>query len=87
MPLPPTPYEACEKRTTRSLVRYRSNDYSVPVAYGHRDVLIKGYLRQGVTCSSSEVIARHPRSYEHEDMILDPLRYLRLLEQEPNALD
>src|SRR6202020_2469847 len=46
LPLPPAPYEACEKRTTRvtslSLVRYRSNDYSVPTAYGHRDVLIKG---------------------------------------------
>jgi len=36
LPLPAVPYEACEKRTTRvtslSLVRYRTNDYSVPVA-------------------------------------------------------
>ena len=34
LPLPPTPYDACDKRTTRvtslSLVRYRANDYSVP---------------------------------------------------------
>ena len=33
--LPATPYEACEKRTTRvksqALVRYATNDYSVPV--------------------------------------------------------
>jgi transposase len=38
LPLPPVPYEACEKRTTRvtslALVRYRNNDYSVPTAYG-----------------------------------------------------
>ena len=27
-----------------SLVRYRTNDYSVPVAYGHRDVLVRGYV-------------------------------------------
>ena len=91
LPLPPTPYEACEKRTTRvtslSLVRYRSNDYSVPVAYGHRDVLIKGYVQEVVSCSGSEVIARHPRSYEREDMIFDPLHYLALLEQKLNALD
>jgi len=91
LPLPPVPYEACEKRTTRvtslSLVRYRSNDYSVPTAYGHRGVLIKGYVHEVVICSGSEVIARHARSYEREDMIFDPLHYLALLEQKPNALD
>ena len=42
--LPVAPYEACDKHVTRvsslSLVRYRTNDYSVPVAYGHREVLV-----------------------------------------------
>ena len=91
LPLPPAPYEPCEKRTTRvsslSLVRYRSNDYSVPTAYGYRDVLIKGYVHEVVICSGSEVIARHQRSYEREDMIFDPLHYLALLERKSNALD
>ena len=48
LPLPPVPYEACDTRPTRvtslSLVRYRRNDYSVPTAYGHRDVVVKGYV-------------------------------------------
>ena len=39
MARPPTPYDACEKVSTRatsiSMVRYRNNDYSVPVAYAH----------------------------------------------------
>ncbi len=39
LPLPAVRYEACEKVTTRvssiSLVRYRTNDYSVPTQYGH----------------------------------------------------
>jgi transposase len=91
LPLPPVPYEACEKRTTRvtslSLVRYRSNDYSGPTAYGHRDVLLRGYVHEVVICAGSEVIARHARSYEREDMVFDPLHYLALLEQKPNALD
>jgi transposase len=43
-PLPASEYEACEKRVARvssmSLVRYRTNDYSVPTEYGHRDVLV-----------------------------------------------
>jgi hypothetical protein len=50
-------------------------------------VLIKGYVHEVVICSGSEVIARHLRSYEREDMIFDPPHYLALLEQKPNALD
>ncbi len=42
-------HDACDKRPGRasslSLVRYRSNDYSVPVAYGHREVLHPGLRR------------------------------------------
>jgi hypothetical protein len=32
-----------------SLVRYRTNDYSVPLAYGHRDVLVRGYVNEAVS--------------------------------------
>ena len=91
LPLPAAPYEACEKRSTRvtsmALVRYRANDYSVPVQWGHREVLVKGFVHTVVICAASEVIAHHPRSYEREDTIFDPLHYLALLEQKPNALD
>jgi transposase len=91
LPLPASPYEACEKRTAKvsslSLVRYRTNDYSVPTAYGHREVLVKGYVHEVVIACGSEVIARHRRSYEREDMIFDPLHYLALLEEKTRALD
>jgi hypothetical protein len=91
LPLPATLYEACDKRAGRvsslSLVRYRGNDYSVPVRWGHREVLIKGYVHEVVISCGAEVIARHARSYEREDMIFDPLHYLALLEQKTNALD
>lgn len=91
LPLPPVPYEACEKRTTRvsslSLVRHRTNDYSVPVAYGHRQVLLKAFVWEVVISCGSEVIARHPRSYDREEMIFEPLHYLALLERKTNALD
>ena len=91
LPLPAAPYEACEKITTRvtslSLVRYRSNDYSVPTEYGHRQVLVKGYVHQVVIVCGSEVIARHERSYERESAIFDPLHYLGLLEHKSRALE
>lgn len=87
----PAPYDACEKRTGRvnslSLVRYRNNDYSVPTAYGHQKVLIRGYVHEVVIAGGTEVIARHPRSYEREDFVFNPLHYLALIEQKTNALD
>ena len=90
-PLPAVPYDACDKQSVRvsslSLVRYRSNDYSVPTAYGHQEVLVRGYVHEVVIACGAEVIARHIRSWEKEDYIYDPLHYLALIEQKTNALD
>jgi hypothetical protein len=68
-------------------VRYRNNDYSVPTAYGHQKVLIRGYVHEVIIACGPEVIARHPRSYEREDFVFNPLHYLALIEQKTNALD
>jgi len=89
--LPPSPYDACDKCPGRvsslSLVRYKGNDYSVPVAYGHREVLIRGFVQEVVISCGAERIARHRRSYEREDLVFDPLHYLPLIEQKIGALD
>jgi hypothetical protein len=69
------------------LLRYRSNDYSVPTSYGHRDVFVRGYVHEVVIACGTETIARHPRSYEREDFVFDPLHYLALIERKINALD
>ena len=91
LPLPSTPYDASDKHTTRvsslSLVRYRTNDYSVPVAYGHREVLVRGYVDRVVISCGVEVIARHRRSYQRDDYVFNPIHYLPLLEQKTGALD
>lgn len=89
--LPAAPFEACEKVVVRvsslSLVRYRSNDYSVPTEFGHRQVLVKGYVDRVEIISGSEAIARHLHCYERESAIYDPLHYLALLEFKSRALD
>ena len=91
LPLPLAPYDACEKKAARvnslSLVRYRGNDYSVPTAYGHREVLVCGYVHEVVIACAADEIARHPRSYEREDFVFNPLHYLALLERKIGALD
>jgi hypothetical protein len=87
----PPPYDACEKVpgtvSSLSLVRYRRNDYSVPTSFGHHEVIVRGYVHEVVIACGTEVIARHPRSYEREDFVFDPLHYLALIEQKINALD
>ena len=72
LPLPTAQYEACDKHPTRatslSLVRYQTNDYSVPTRYVHREVLVKAYVDELVVCCGSEEIARHRRGYEREEL-------------------
>jgi hypothetical protein len=54
-------------------VRYRGNDYSVPTAYGYREVLVRGYVHGVVIARATEEIARHARSYAREDFVFNPL--------------
>ena len=77
--LPAVPYDACDKQAGRV--------NSVPVAYGHRDVLVRGYVDEVVISCGSEPIARHLRSYQRDDFVFDPIHYLPLLEQKTAALD
>lgn len=90
-PLPAVPLEPCEKRTAQVsstlLVRYRDNDYSVPGAYGFREVVVKGFVDDVVILCAGAEIARHARSYGARDLIFNPLHYLALIETKPNALD
>lgn len=90
-PLPASPFDACDQASARiraqSLVRYKTNDYSVPVAYGHQDVWVRGYVDEVVIGCRSEIIARHSQSLEREDIVFDPLHYLPLIERKINALD
>lgn len=59
----------------------------MPTAYGHREVLIRGYVDEVVISCGADIIARHARSYEREDFVFEPLHYLALLEQKTGALD
>jgi hypothetical protein len=89
--LPATPFEACDLQsgqvTSTSVVRYRGNDYSVPVAYGHREVWVKGFVERVVIGCAAEIIANHPRSYDTGDMVFDPVHYLRLIERKIMSFD
>jgi transposase len=91
LPLPEDPFDACRKvcaqADSRSLVRFRTNDYSIPTRYAHQLVLVKGYVDRVEIYKHSQLIACHRRCWDREQMILDPVHYLALLERKPGALD
>ena len=77
----------CHRRRTDHLQEAEGNHYSVPVAYGHQDVWVRGYVNEVVIGCRGEIIARHPRCWEREDVVFDPVHYLPLIEQKINSLD
>ena len=87
----PAPYDACEKRpgsvNSLSLVRYRSNDYSVPTAFAHHEVTAIGGIEQVRIACGDQLVATHPRCWEKERITFDPHHYLALLERKPGAFD
>jgi len=91
LPLPPSPFDACRKQPTRanslSLVRFDDNDYSVPVAYAHHEILIKGYVDRVALCHGPRVVAEHKRSWGKEGVFFNYRHYLPLLERKPGSLD
>ena len=91
LPLPAVPFDACRKAATRadrlSLVRFDTNDYSVPVHYAHHDVVVKGYPDRVLIFRNDAVVAEHARLWGKEEVAYDPSHYLELLERKPGALD
>jgi len=91
LPLPAGGFDACRKLPTRanslSLVRFDRNDYSVPVAYAHHEILVKGYVDRVALVHKQCVVAEHRRSWGKEGVFFNYLHYLSLLERKPGAID
>ncbi len=90
-PLPAFDYECCQQTTARltpySQVVFETNRYSVPVRRARREVTVKAYPFQVDIWDRDQLLAQHPRCYEREQDVFNPLHYLALLEQRPGAFD
>jgi transposase len=91
LPLPTESFDACRaeprKVTSLSLVRFKTNSYSVPVEYAYRDVTVKAYVFHVEVCHKDAIIACHERCYQKNEFVFDPVHYLPLLERKPGGLD
>ena len=91
LPLPKQSFEArrveSAKANSLSLVRFDTNDYSVPTAYAHHHVTAVGNIQEVRLIVNDRVVARHPRDWVRENVHYNPLHYLALLERKPGSLD
>lgn len=90
-PLPQRPFEARRIETgtanSESLVRFDTNDYSVPVQYAHRKLTVVATVEEVRLAYQDHLAARHRRSWDRERTFFEPVHYLALLERKPGGFD
>lgn len=91
LPLPKQPFEARRLAQvsvdSQSLVRFDTNSYSVPVQYAHRKITVIATVEEVRLVYEDRLVARHPRCWQKEQYIFEPMHYLALLERKPGGFD
>ncbi len=91
LPLPERDFECCVTRPVTlnpyCQVVLETNRYSVPADRAYRNLVLKAYPFRVDILHLDKVLASHPRCYDREQDIFDPLHYLPLLEQRPGAFE
>jgi len=59
--------------TSEALVRFDTNDYSVPVEHAHKPVVLRASTTRVFVYRDDREIARHERCWQREKQIFDPL--------------
>jgi len=91
LPLPKQRFEPRQvtpvSADTQSLVRFETNSYSVPVQYAHRKLTVVATIGEVRVISEDRLVARHPRCWDKEQFLFEPIHYLALLERKPGGFD
>lgn len=91
LPLPKQPFEprriAEGGANSESLVRFDTNDYSVPVEYAHRKLMVVATVEEVRLVYEDRLVACHRRSWDRERIFFEPIHYLALLERKPGGFD
>jgi transposase len=89
--LPTRDVRCCVERvvtlTPYSQVVFETNRYSVPVDHAARHMTLRAYPFVIEVLHQERIIASHPRCYQRDQDLFDPLHYLALLEQRPAAFE
>jgi len=89
--LPPHRFDPCIRQAAKvnkyQFARFDTVNYSVPRHCAFQTVTVKGYVDRVEIVHQDMVVARHPRSYDSGDQVLEPRHYLATLGRRPAALD
>jgi hypothetical protein len=70
-----------------SLVRFDRNSYSVPTKHAYQLITVKATINDVHLIHEGVEVASHPRCWDKEQTISDPVHYLALLERKPGGFD
>jgi len=91
LPLPEWDVACCLTREVTlnpySQVVFETNRYSVPTDQAFPHLTLRAYPFEVEILYQGQALARHPRRYERNQDVLDPLHYLPLLRQRPGAFE
>jgi len=91
LPVPKQPFEARRieqaSADSQSLVRFDANSYSVPVKYAHRKITVVATVDEVRLVYEDRLVTRHPRCWQKEQYLFEPVHYLALLERKPGGFD
>ena len=73
--------------SSESLVRFDTNDYSVPVRFAHRRLMVVATVDEVRLVFEDRLVARHVRCWQRERKFFEPIHYLALLERKPGGFD
>ena len=89
--LPQAKFDPCKlvptSSSNESLVRFDTNDYSVPIEHASKEVNLKGTVDYVRLFFGEKLIASHKRCWDREHQIFEPIHYLPLLLRKPGSLD
>ena len=68
-------------------MRFDTNDYSVPVQYAHRQLVVVATVEEVRLIYEDRLVARHRRCWARERTFFDAIHYLALLERKPGGFD
>jgi transposase len=90
-PLPTHDLPICVSRevslTPYGQVVFETNRYSVPVKFAYPKLTLRAYPFAIDILHEGQFVVRHPRCYDRDQDIIDPLHYLPLLKQRPGAFE
>jgi hypothetical protein len=91
LPLSAKDFSACADYVVHpnaySQVTLDTNRYSVPVTHRNSPLVLQAYAFTIKVLDHQEIVAEHPRCFDREQDIIEPLHYWTLVEQRPGAFE